>query len=186
MVDENSAVDIIQGSDDRGGPRWSPDGNRIAGWRHDNTEGDVFVVRRDASGKWGKISWRLRDSQLPIWAPDGKTILFLGYDGSIQSIPADSGARTILYAPRKDSDDPIVLNLAWSKSPDTVYFIAHDRSGLASIWSFAPGTGARTLLVRLDDPKRLVGVSLGTDQRRFYFTLNERLSKIWWAELKKE
>jgi Tol biopolymer transport system component len=185
-VDGESEVDLVPDTLDRGGARWSPDGGAIAGWIHDGVEGTIFVVKRDASGKWGKASWQLFNGQLPYWTPDGRTIVFLGYDGSIQTIPADSGARRTVYAPRKDTDDPIVLNLAWSKSPDTVYFIAHDRSGNGSIWSLSLSTGAKKLLVRLDDPARSVGLTIATDQRRFYFTLDERLSKIWWAELKKK
>jgi Tol biopolymer transport system component/DNA-binding SARP family transcriptional activator len=183
LVDENSVDRILPDTDDHGGPSWSPDGSAIAGWKHDKSEGDMFVVRRDAAGKWG-ISWRRHDAQLPTWAPDGKTIVFPTFDGRIQTVPADSGEARTIYAPRTD-DDPLVLNLAWSRSPDTAYFIAHDKSGQGSIWSLVISTGERKLLAR-SDPKRPVGLTLATDQRRFYFTFDERYSNIWWAALEKK
>lgn len=73
--------------------------------------------------------------------------------------------------------------LAWTTSPDTLWFLAHDASGHGSIWSLSLGTGAKRPLVRLEDPARLIGPTLATDQRRFYFTLDERFSNISWAEL---
>jgi dipeptidyl aminopeptidase/acylaminoacyl peptidase len=167
---------------DKGVPRWSPDGRSIAAWAHSTAEGEVFVMRRDASGLW-KQQWRLKDAQLPVWSPDGRAIAFPRYDGSIQTIPADSGARRTVYAPRQGTDDPVAVFLAWTTSPDTLWFLAHDASGHGSIWSLSLGTGAKRLLVRLEDPARLIGPTLATDQRRFYFTLDERFSNISWTEL---
>jgi DNA-binding SARP family transcriptional activator/Tol biopolymer transport system component len=183
-VDGDSAVDIIPLPGDRGGPRWSRDGRAIAGWSHGTEEGTIFVVKRDSTGKWEKPSWVLSDAQLPVWSPDGKTIAFPRYDGSIQSIPADSGARTRLYAPRPGTDDPIADNIAWTTSPDTLWFIGHNNSG-GSIWSLALSSGVKRQLVRLNDAKRSAGPTLATDQHRFFFTLDERFSNIGWAQLLK-
>ena len=106
-------------------------------------------------------------------------------DGSIESIPADSGARKTLYTPRPGTDDPKADNLAWTSSPDTLWFLAHKKSGAGSIWSLALSSGARKLLARLDDPERLTGLTLATDQKYFYFTLDKRFSNVHWAELVK-
>ena len=181
-LDADSAREILPEPGDQGVPRWSPDGSSLAAWAHGTAEGDVFVATRDASGRW-KESWRVRDAQLPVWSPDGKTIAFPRYDGSIQTIPAVSGARTTVYAPRPGTDDPIAVFLAWTTSPDTLWFLAPGASGRGGIWSLSLSTGAKRLLVRLDDPARLIGPTLATDQRRFYFTLDERFSNISWAEL---
>lgn len=167
---------------DLGVPRWSPDGQSLAAWTHVTAEGDLFVLKRDASGQWKK-SWTLKNGQLPAWSPDGKTIAFPRYDGSIQTIPADSGALTAVYEPRRGTNDPIAVFLAWTTSPDTLWFLAHDGAGRGGIWSLALRTGAKRLLVRLDDPARPIGLTLATDQHRFYFTLEERFSNISWAEL---
>ena len=181
-VDADSAEEIIPEPGDQGVPRWSPDGSSLAVWSHGTAEGDVFVVKRDGSGRW-KESWRVKNAHLPTWSPDGKTIAFPRYDGSIQTIPADSGARTTVYAPRQGTDDPIAVFLAWTTSSDTLWFLAHDGSGEGGILSLSLSTGAKRLLVRLDDPARLIGPTLATDQRRFYFTLDERFSNISWAAL---
>jgi Tol biopolymer transport system component len=181
-LDADSGREVLAEPGDQGVPRWSPDGSSLAVWDHGTAEGSVFVVRRDASGQWKK-SWRIEDAHLPIWSPDGKTIAFPRYDGSIQTIPADSGRRTTVYAPRRNTDDPRAVFLAWSTSSDTLWFLAHDNAGRAGIWSLAPSSGAKRLLVRLDDPTRLIGPTLATDQQRFYFTLDERFSNVSWAEL---
>ena len=187
-LDGNEApVDIVPTDIiDRGGPRWSRDGKSIAGWTHTKTEGTLFVVKRDAAGKWQKVSWGIHNAQLPQWSPDSRTIAFVTNDGNIGSVPADSGARKIFYSPRPGTDDPTADNLAWTSSPDTVWFLAHiKKSGEGSIWSLALSSGTRKLLARLKDPKRLTGLTLATDQKYFYFTLDERFSNIRWAELVK-
>jgi DNA-binding SARP family transcriptional activator/Tol biopolymer transport system component len=181
-LDADSAREILVEPGDQGVPRWSPDGQSLAAWTHATAEGDLFVLKRDSSGQWRK-SWSLKDGQLPAWSPDGKTIAFPRYDGSIQTIPADSGALTAVYVPRRGTNDPIAVFLAWTTSPDTLWFLAHDGAGRGGIWSLALRTRAKTLLVRLDDPATPIGLTLATDQRRFYFTLEERFSNVSWAEL---
>jgi Tol biopolymer transport system component/DNA-binding SARP family transcriptional activator len=181
-LDADSGREISAEPGDQEVPRWSPDGRSLAAWTHATAEGDVFVLRRDASGRWKRL-WKLKDGQLPAWSPDGKTIAFPRYDGSIQTIPADSGARTTVYAPRRGMDDPIAVYLAWTTSPDTLWFLAHDGAGRGSIWSLSLSTGAKRQLVLLDDPARLIGLTMATDQHRFYFTLDERFSNVSWAEL---
>jgi len=169
---------------DQGVARWSPTGSAIVAWEHGSEPGSIFVVRRDSSGRWSPALWRLRDAQLPIWSPGGATIAYLKASGAIELIPADSGASRELYTPRPGSNDPIVTFLAWDKGRDEIWALGHDSTGAGGIWGISLRTGRPRLLVDLRDPGGMVnGPSLTSDGRRFYFTLDERLSNVRWAEL---
>jgi Tol biopolymer transport system component len=170
---------------DEGSPHWSPDGNSIAAWRHEKERGSVFVIHRDANGKWQKPAWEFDGGQLPVWSPDGRTLAFVRYDGGIDLIPADSGTRRNVYRRRSGTSDPIVNNIVWSSnSPATLWFIGVDEHGRGGIWSVPVKGGLPKLRVNLEDPSdRLPGPSISSDGRNFYFTLDERFSNMRWAEL---
>jgi Tol biopolymer transport system component/DNA-binding SARP family transcriptional activator len=170
---------------DEGSPRWSPDGNSLAAWKHDTEQGAVFVVHRDANGKWQKPAWKLDRGQLPVWSPDGRTLAFVRYEGGIDLIPADSGARRSVYTRRPGTSDPIVSNIVWNaNSPATLWFIGSDEHGRGGIWSIPVDGGSPRLRVSLEDPSgRLHGPSIASDRRNFYFTLDERFANMRWAEL---
>lgn len=181
-LESDSTQDIIPIPGDRGVPRWSPDGNSIVAWAHDNERGGVFLVHRDSRGHWGKPAWQLDFGQLPVWSPNGRTIAFVLLDGSIQTIPADSGALTTVYVPR--SDEPKATYLIW-KTPDTIWMIGQ-KPGSQDIWSISLPAGKRKLLVHMDDPVgKTIGPAFASDGKRFYFALNERSSNVQWAELTK-
>jgi Tol biopolymer transport system component/DNA-binding SARP family transcriptional activator len=185
-LDGGSARELIPDRGDKGVARWSPDGNALAGWSHIKEQGAVFVIHRDARGRWHSPAWMLEDSQLPVWSPDGKTIAFVRFDGSIATIPADSGARRTIYAPRPGHSDPMATYLAWSGDRDIIWFLGHEPDGGSGIWSFSIRSGRPRLLVRIDAPTgKSNGPSFTSDGRRFFFTLDERFSNVRWAELVK-
>jgi Tol biopolymer transport system component/DNA-binding SARP family transcriptional activator len=185
-LDEDSAHQFVADTGDQGGPQWSPDGQSIAAWKHTKESGVVFVVHRDASGAWGPPAWRLKGGQLPVWSRDGKSLAFVHPDGRIETIPADSGARTLIYSPRPHSTDPVATYVLWRLDQSVIWFIGSDARGHAGIWSVSPRGGDARLRVKLEDPAgRLPGPTLSTDGSRFYFTLDERFSNVRWAELVK-
>lgn len=169
---------------DQGVPRWSPDGQAIAAWEHGSEPGSIFVVHRDSTDRWSPPAWRLGGAQLPVWSPDGRTLAFLRASGAIELIPADSGASRILYAPRPGSDDPVVTFLAWDRGQAEIWALGHDSTGAGGIWGVSLRSGRPRRLVDLRDEAGMVnGPSLSSDGTRFYFTLDERLGNVRWAEL---
>ncbi len=181
-LDSDSIQDVLAVSGDRGVPRWSPDGKSIVAWAHDFERGGVFVMHRDSRGQWGKPAWQLYFGQLPVWSPDGRTIAFVRLDGSIQTIPADSGALTTVYAPKPD--EPKAIYLIW-KTPDTIWMIGQTLRD-EGIWSVSLTSGERKRLVRMEDPLvKTIGPGFASAGSRFYFSLNERTCNVQWAELTK-
>jgi hypothetical protein len=101
-------------------------------------------------------------------------------------VPVAGGSPQLVYQPADTVTDALPGGVAlWSLDGHSAYFKAADREGRASIWG-VPITGGRPrLLVRFDDPaKPSYRQDLWhTDGRRFYFTINERQSDIYVAEL---
>jgi len=181
-IDSDIDEEILPEPGDQGTPRWSPDGRSIAAWSHNNERGAIFVVKRGSDGKWRRPAWRLDYGQLPRWSPDGRTLAFVLLDGSVRSIPADSGAVTTLYAPRPNSSDPLATYLVWN-SPNSIWMLAN--SGISQgIWELTLSTGKLRRVFALDDPiGKVVGPALAATRDHFYFALKEPTSNIRWAEL---
>ena len=74
--------------------------------------------------------------------------------------------------------------LAWGKDPNILWFLGQDPRGRGGIWELRIRDGHARPLVRFDDPAgRSNGAAFTTDGKQFFFTLDERLSNVRWAEL---
>jgi Tol biopolymer transport system component len=162
---------------------WSPDGNALTFF--DMVTGEILVMRRGQNRRWstprfvGGYGWR------PEWSPDGRTIMYVSPTvGRITIVPADSGAERELYVP--SAHGPPAELAIFSADGREVYFKSHDPQGRASFWSI-PATGGRPrLLTRFDDPARASNrFDFASDGHRFYFTVEDRQSDIWVAEVSK-
>jgi hypothetical protein len=67
--------------------------------------------------------------------------------------PAGDSAR-VLVPQGERAADPRAVYVSWSDDGRTLYYLAVDPAGKASIWSVAVTGGPPRLMVRFDDPSR--------------------------------
>ncbi len=160
---------------------WSPDGNALI--LFDMVTSDVLLMRRDAKRRWGMPRTIARDGWRPEWSPDGRTVAFVSpADGRIGVAPADSGTQRDLYVP--GPGDPLAELAVFAPDGRRLFFKSHDARGRASFWSMPLAGGRPQLLVRFDDPARASNrFEFASDGKRFYFTVEDRQSDIWIAEV---
>ena len=94
-----------------GPPVWSPDGERIAYHRHSSGDQDVHLVRADGQGHVKLSEGDRRANLRPIWAPDGRSIVFVTSDGRNVTLELSDlgGRRRVLPV----SVDHTNLEIAW-------------------------------------------------------------------------
>lgn len=165
-------------------PVWSPDGNAVAfydQWQEEGEPRGLFVVRRDDSGAWGEPELVRHGTYTVSWAPDASFIAY-SMDGVIEVIPPGGGEPRVVY--RAGSDDPDPERVIVSDDGRTLYFKSHDAEVRASLWSVPVAGGEPRLLVRFDDPVRpSIRSDFAVGAGRFFFTLEDRQSDIWVAEM---
>jgi hypothetical protein len=140
-------------------------------------------MRRDRAGRWGAPRLVGGPGLRPEWAPDGGAIAFVSPDdGRIRIVPADSGTQRDVYVPR--AGEPLAEMAIYAASGRDLYFKSHDASGAASFWSVPITGGHPRRLVRFDDPTRASNrFDFASDGKRLYFTIEDRQSDIWVADV---
>ena len=165
-------------------PIWSPDGDAIVyydQWDEGGESRGLFILRRVAAGAWGDPEPLRRGTSEPAWSPDGR---FLAYARglAIEVLPLDSGTPRVVYD--AGPGDPAAERVEVSDDGRTLYFKSHDDEGHATIWAIPTTGGTPRPLVRFDDPGRpSIRSDFAAAAGRFFFTLEDRQSDIWVAEM---
>lgn len=176
---------VAETEDDDRAPGWSPEGRSVLFLS--NAAGanpEMRIVGRTANGDWSAPArWR-KPPCGPSWSPN-KPILAC----------TERFGRLVLIDPRGDSLRVLVdsggssvpfLPAGWSSDGSTIYYLGAD--SLGTTIQAVPVIGGRPRVVmRFDEPTRpwhRYGFRVFRD--RFYFTVGDRQSDIWVAELSKQ
>jgi eukaryotic-like serine/threonine-protein kinase len=150
----------------RGGsrPRYSPDGTKVAYWTGAGTiyatvpgTGSVWVVRVEG-GQPQRVASGLTAARTPIWSPDGKRLLLIGYtsaklyddaslDWWVAPVDGGDGVKTGLRDALSRAGLPIRSGfvptpVCWSRDTNAIVFSA-DSGDAVNIWEIglSPQTG---------------------------------------------
>jgi Tol biopolymer transport system component len=176
---------VTDGPDDERTASWSPDGQTLYYLHNFNGPGnEVQAITRGPDGRWSAPRTVFRGiTYPPVASPDGRLVAFTSA-GTVWVVrPAGDSARVLVpYGGR--AADPRAVYVAWSDDARTLYYLAVDPAGNASVWSVAVTGGSPRLMVRFDDPTReWHRFGFGVHGGRFYFTLGDRQSDVWAAEV---
>ena len=161
---------------------WSPDGNALT-FLDQRSPTATYIVKRMPDGSWGKPVKRLAGLFLPDWSPDGRFLAGVT-DGSVVTVPVDSGPAKVVYGRQPTGDSPFAIKALWSPDGKTIFFKSR-KADTASFWSVPAAGGTPHVLARLTDPYRLsLRGDFSADRTRLYFTLDDRQSDLWVVELK--
>lgn len=101
-------------------PSWSPDGTKIAFWRHDNPQGGIYIMNANGSS----VRAVAPHGYQPTWSPDGSRLAF--GCGGICVVNTDGSDLDTLTAPvlRTNPVDMCVLESdpAWSPDGSAIAF----------------------------------------------------------------
>ena len=95
-IDGSGVKPLLEGTQDDGAPEWSPDGKRIAFERGETSVStvDVYVMKKDGSGRKQRTDTSQKSEFNPTWSPDGKRIAFsqaMGSGSKLKTIKASGG-----------------------------------------------------------------------------------------------
>ena len=161
-------------------PRWSPDGSQLVFCDQLRPFG-VFLTTRRGPNQWTPAVLRAYGSA-PVWSPDGKSILYVKTGSlALAIMPVESGAERVVYTPAADEGKQRAV---FSPDGATIYTKRHDRDGVASFWAIPVTGGVPRMLVRFTDPAHPSNrEEFTTDGRRLFYTVEERQSNVWVADV---
>ena len=167
-------------------PLWSPDGRAIE-FYNQVTPFSMFLTRREGGGRWSSPALLAAGAVAGDWSPDGRWIAYVSSEsdsrfGSVMILPAEGGSGRLLF--ETTATAPPADQVVWGPDGRTIYYKFHDLQGHTSLWAVSAAGGRPRQLVRFDDPARQSSrKDFATDGKRLYFTIEDRQSDIFVAEL---
>ena len=176
---------ITDGQEDERSAAWSADGRTLYYLHNFSGSGsELRALTRGQNGGWLKPRTVFRGVVYPpVASPDGRMVAFTSA-GSVWVLDAGRDSARVLVPRSARASDPQALYVGWSDDSHVLYYLAVNAAEQASIWSVGMTGGSPRLMVRFDDPTR-EWHRFGFLARggRFYFTVGDRQSDVWAAEV---
>ncbi len=163
-------------------PRWSSDGRALLVMEQNSVS--ITIIRRGSDGRWGAPTALASEAISGDWSPDDRRVTFINAStnrvpGRIMIVAATGGAPE-----RIGGALPLASDAQWSPDGRTIYVKVHDSRGMASFWMAGVSGGAPRLVAQLTDPARQSSrKDFATDGRHLYFTIEDRQSDVFVAQL---
>ena len=182
---------MTDGTEDERSPEWSPDGRALLLLDNWGTKPAVHVVKRGADGRWSKpraipivIGGETVASGLSDWSPDGRFIACGCGEGGIVIAPVDGGPARRLSSSFSTAGWAFPQ---WSADGRTVFYVSEDSGHVVAIVGVPVAGGPDRAVVRFDDPTRpWHRYGFRVRAGRIFFTLGDRESDIWVADIERK
>jgi len=149
----------------------SPDGTHVAGHRHEEAGGDIWITDLSNGGSARLTFEPARHNTSPVWSPDGGHIAFgslrNGSWGIYRKSSSGVGGDELLL----ESKTPI-LPQDWSRDGQTIVFWRNDPATYADVWRL-PLQGDRTPVAFLRTPAVEQHAQLSPDGRWLTYSSSE-------------
>ncbi|MFI5210983.1 MAG: hypothetical protein ACHQ2E_11105, partial [Gemmatimonadales bacterium] len=182
-------VAVTDGSEDMRSPEWSPDGRSLLLLTNWGTSPALHVVTRGADGRWSAprpihvvIGKDTVTPSLSAWSPDGRFLACGCGDGGLVIAPVAGGPAHRLPSPYSTAWWAFPQ---WSADGKTVFHITEDSGRVAAVIAVPVDGQAPRVVVRFDNPTRpwhRFGFRVAAG--KMFFTLGDRQSDIWVAQVK--
>jgi Tol biopolymer transport system component len=194
-------------------PDWSPDGKSIVYYRASPIADTIFIVTRDASGKWSApkplAHFTANPARVVKWSPDGKSIaasvhgklMLYSPDGRTARVLTDLGSVDVALG---------ASGIAWSRNSSIVFTsseliqdVKHPgasrstleaafaaggattgAAGSTAIYAIPVSSGTPRLVVADNPNVRFARFEIAVDDKRLFFTRAAWESNVWMMELK--
>jgi len=181
------AVAVTDGTEDIRSPDWSPDGRHLLVLANWATHPQLRIATRDARGAWSlrPLPVVVGSDTLPgglgEWSPNGRTVACACGEGGLLLVPVDGGPARRLAATFSTAGWAFPQ---WSADGRTVYSVTQEGSHVTAVIGTPADGGPARVVVRFDDPTRpWHRFGFRVRAGRIYFTLGDRQSDIWTAQI---